>query len=347
MDVEDVGLVLPMGAMIGDHVTPIDHMYFQPTVFRSAPDTYPVYANADGIIEEISSEPLWGENRYRKYRLVIRHTCDFYSIYNLLTSLSPEIEAVTGPISPGGYYAKPIPVKQGELIGRIGGQTLDLSVNYDEVSLGFIVPEHYEAESWKIHTVDPFDYLEEPDKSRLLAKNLRQADPRGGKIDYDIDGRLAGNWFVMGTGGYRSLNDSSTTSWKTHAAFAYDPIDPTQVIISLGSFPAVAQSSTLNERDWDLMQFSVKGNAPDPKDVSVAAGLVKYELVETSYVHGNSNRYWNRMDYANDIRAKGESEVKGVLLVQLVSDRELNLEIFPAKTASQVTGFVRPTAYER
>ncbi|MBI2661514.1 hypothetical protein HYX09_04605, partial [Candidatus Woesearchaeota archaeon] len=45
---EDVGIVMPMGLMIGAHVTPIDHMYFSPREFHSKPDTYDVYADADG-----------------------------------------------------------------------------------------------------------------------------------------------------------------------------------------------------------------------------------------------------------------------------------------------------------
>ncbi len=48
-------------------------------------------------------------------------------------------------------------------------------------------------------TVDTFDYFDEPVKSQLLAKSLRIALPVGGKIDYDIDGKLIGNWFREGS----------------------------------------------------------------------------------------------------------------------------------------------------
>ncbi|MDO8481185.1 MAG: hypothetical protein Q7S65_05235 [Nanoarchaeota archaeon] len=346
MRIDDIGIVLPMGAMIGGHVTPIDHMYFQPAIFNSAPDTYPVYADADGVIQGIGSEPMGNENRYRKYRLIIKHTCDFYSIYNLLTSLSPQILDVSGTIPPGGYSSKSISVKQGDLLGWIGGQTLDLSVNYDKVTLGFIVPEHYASEPWKIHTVDPFDYFKEPDKSALLAKNVRQAESRGGKIDYDVDGRLVGNWFVKGAGGHGD-GGKNPEFWKNHLSFAYDPIDPTRVIVSLGNFTDIAKNSGLNERDRNMMQYGVKGNAPDPKDVSVATGLVKYELVETDYLLGDTNQGWSRMDYAGNIRAVGGTQVKGVVLAQLISERQLKMEIFPGKSASQVSGFVNPVVYER
>ncbi|MCH8908147.1 MAG: hypothetical protein IH840_13745 [Candidatus Heimdallarchaeota archaeon] len=32
----------------------------------------------------------------------------------------------------------------------------------------------------------------------MLEKNPRTVEPFGGKIDYDIDGRLIGNWYLQG-----------------------------------------------------------------------------------------------------------------------------------------------------
>lgn len=344
MKIQDIGVITPMGATIGAHVTPIDHMYFSPVDFNSQPDAYEVYANADGIIDGIGVEPSFAENKHMKIRMTIRHTCDFYSIYNLLTSLSPRIQEITGTLGPGQYYQKPIEIKEGELLGKIGGQTLDLSVNYDKVILkGFIVPEHYEGESWKIHTVDPFDYFKEPYKSQLLAKNVRQVEPRGGKIDYDIDGRLVGNWFKENTGGY-SGGGGGFDYWKNHVAFVYDHIDPTHIIISLGNYEDIARSS--GQSGMISLQYGVKDNSPNPKDVRVASGPVKYDLVPTDYVLGNGQP-WNRISYDSGIRATRGSEVYGVVVVELTSDRKLKLEIFPGKTASEVTGFINPVTYER
>jgi len=57
---------------------------------------------------------------------------------------------------------------------------------------GFVVPEQFNhRDPHKTHVVDPFDYLDEPLRSRLLAVNPRKTKPLGGKIDYDVDGRLA------------------------------------------------------------------------------------------------------------------------------------------------------------
>lgn len=325
MKIENIGIVIPMGSMVGSHVTPIDHMYFQPAIFNSQPDTYNVYADADGVITSIGVEPNNPENKYKKTNVRIMHTCDFYSIYNLLTSLSPEITKVTGEMSYGKYWSGSIPVKKGQLIGKIGGQTLDLSVNYDKVILkGFIVPEHYLGESWKIHTVDPFDYLEEPDRSQLLEKNIRTALPLGGKIDYDIDGKLVGNWFVEGSGGYPAQYIPEI--WRNHLSFVYDDIDPTHIIISMGNY------------EGDAKQFAVKGNSPDPKDISSSNGIVKYELIEIDYVLPNGQQ-WNRMSIEKNIKVRDSDRVMGTVLVQLISDRKIKFEAFPGKTSSQVSDF--------
>ncbi len=338
MHIEDVGLITPMGAMVGGHVTPIDHMYFQPIVFQSPPDTYEVYADADGIITEIAVEPAFAENKHRKIRMIIRHTCDFYSIYNLLTSLSPELAAVTGKMTEGNSWSGKIKVRKGQLLGKIGGQTLDLSVNYDEVILkGFIVPEHYAGEEWKIHTVDPFDYFEEPGRSALLAKNPRTALPRGGKIDYDVDGKLVGSWFVFGSGGFPAKYVPEV--WKSHLSFVYDPLDPTHIVISMGDY------------DGKPMQFAVRGNTPDPKDVAVGDGVVKYELVHSNYVLENG-KFWDRMSAVKSVRVQENEVVNGVVegtvLVQMLTDRMIRFEAFPLKKKEEVAGFTaKAKVYER
>lgn len=35
MRMEDFSMIIPYGLVVGDHVTPIDHQYFSPTVFHS------------------------------------------------------------------------------------------------------------------------------------------------------------------------------------------------------------------------------------------------------------------------------------------------------------------------
>jgi hypothetical protein len=242
---------------------------------------------------------------------------------------------------PGENAEVRIPVSAGQLLGWIGGRTLDFSVVNSEVTLsGFIVPEHYAAEAWKIHVVDPFDYSDEPLRSQLLALNVRTAEPRGGEIDYDIDGRLIGNWFVEGTGGYGGVGFTEPEPDRpyayTHFSIVPDAIDPTTYTISIGSL-LPNQSN----------QFGILGNAPDPAQVSVETGLVVYELVQMDWVDG-SGRWWDRLHFATGLRRRDGSQVLGTVLLQMLEDRRLRVEVFMGRRAPQVTGFTRAAlVYER
>lgn len=344
MNIEDIGTILPLGAMIGAHVTPIDHMYFSPKVFHSPRDTYEVYAMADGIITSISertqnvTDQNNGSPKLAEYQMKFWYTCDFASYYDLITSLSPRLKDEFEKNNRGGQSASVnIPIKAGELVGRIGGQTLDFAVyDYTKILPGFIVPEHYLAESWKIHVVDPFQYFDEPLRSQLLALNPRQAEPRAGKIDYDIDGKLVGTWFKEGNNGFGDTGGQNPAPWRAHLSFAYDSIDPTGIVISIGDYNGESQ------------QFAVKGNSPDPATVSMESGMVKYELTSREYYRSSTGQIWNYMDVYADIKMRAQVHAQGTALVQLIGTRKLKFEAFPGKTIKEVTGFSeKAMIYER
>ncbi len=327
--------------MIGGHVTPIDHQYYYPNNWVPDPNSAnlkEVLAPGDGIITSIQSMPVFfshksNDSNLGDYRIILAHTCTFYTIYIHIYQLSPKLKEALGDIDPSENKRVSIPVSAGEVIGR--ANSFDFSVHNEDVTLkGFIVPAHYEREPWKIHTVDPFDYFVEPLRTQLLKFDLRQAEPRGGKIDYDIDGKLIGNWFKENTNGYQGIKQPDY--WVTHLAIAPEALDPKQIILSLGDFQG------------EPKQFSVKGNSPDPKDVDLSFGLVKYELVDTQYILGDSKEFWNRVSYADNIKASGGDLVHGVVLLQLIEDRKLKVEIFPKKTKVDVSNFTdKAIIYER
>jgi len=89
-----------------------------------------------------------------------------------------------------------------------------------------------------------------------LEKNPRKAAPYGGKIDYDIKGRLVGNWFLEGTG------------------------------ISIGGETGIPRDAC------NICQavYGVKGNAPDPATIDAASGLVKYDLVAREFIDNTGIR---------------------------------------------------------
>lgn len=325
MKVADFNHIEPYGLMIGDHVTPIDHQYFSPTIFHSPKDTYEVYAMADSKIVSIETHPT-------RIRLIFSVSCTFFYYYDLVTSLEPEINEKKLPIS----------VKAGQLIGRIGGQTLDFAVwDTTKPLKGFIIPEHYQAESWKIYTQDPLEYYTDELKAQILSKYVRTTEPRSGKIDYDIDGKIIGNWFEVGKIGYAGeATDPSKEYWKGHLSIAPNAYDPTAFIISVG-YLTDAQVSPNN-------QFSVPRNAPDPATVEVENGLIKYELKRWQDLKTDGTR-WDHMSYAKDIKLDNENfPVEGCALVQLVEPRKLKFEVFLKESCSSISGFsAQARTYER
>ncbi|PJE65343.1 hypothetical protein COU91_02225 [Candidatus Saccharibacteria bacterium CG10_big_fil_rev_8_21_14_0_10_47_8] len=327
MKPEDFSILIPYGLVVGGHVTPIDHQYFAPKDHNSARDSYPVYAMADATIVDIQPR---ANDRGTEYRFVFAHSCTFLYYYDLVTSLSGKVKQA---------YDKNnreinLPIKAGEQVGAIGGQTLDFAVWRTNGTLkGFIVPSHYDGEGWKIYTTNPFPYYTPELRAIVEARNPRVAEPVEGKIDYDIDGKLVGNWFVRASGGY--IGGQKQEYWKTHLSIAPDLYDPSHFTISLGDYGGQAE------------QFEDLDNAPDPATVGVDAGLVKYDLTSWNYLT-STGANWNRDSVAKGLTAKSSGQGVGCLLAQLTSTRILKAEPFPGKSCSMITGFADSVKfYER
>jgi hypothetical protein len=320
MNLADFQYLVPIGAMVGNHVTPIDHLYFSPV---NQTDFFDVFAPADGHIVLIQKRVVNGQTP--QYRIVFEHTGAFWSYYDLVSSLDSSVLTALGvPDVPDNtpQYVR-VAVTSGQRIGNVGTRTLDWGVVYSELTRGgFSVPNHYDYEPWKIHTVDPLDYYDDPLRSQLLAKCVRVAPPFGGKIDFDKDGTAAGNWFLKGTGGYAGTNSSQY--WTGHLALSYYHVDPSVVMFSIG--------------DWQgsQRQYWVKNNTPDPATVTEASGVVKWELL-----------YATRGIYGQTFQGI-PTNVQGILLFQVLPNRELKAEIFPGLIGTQVSGFTAAARiYER
>ena len=334
MDEKDFPYLEPYGLMIDSHVTPIDHMYFAPASRDSAIDAYNVYAPADGVITEIQRRDRSGDGGEVKeeFRLVITYTCTFLSYYDLITVLDPKILEAS-ELEKSDNIQTEISVNEGQLIGKIGKQTLDFAVWDTTRPLeGFVNPKSYESEPWKIYTVNPFDYFADDVKKILLAKNLRTVEPIEGKIDYDIDGKLVGNWFEDGTNGYGGSNRNKY--WEGHMSIVYNHLDPTAIIISIGNF------------DGQSRQMAVRGNKPDPAEVSKETGLVKYELTNFQYVRSDGQQIEG--DFEINMKVIEGQELIGTVVFQLMETRKLKMEVFPGKTSAEVFGFTaQARIYER
>lgn len=324
VDLDAVDVFVPFGLMTGSHVTPVDHHYFQN--FSEPEREIPVYSPGAGRVVSIqhfgvpvSENPV---GIVDDFHLVIEHTCTISSIFIHVDNLIPRLAALDPGV--GNYSSVDVSVEAGELIG-----TFTQNVDYNLVDLSFTVeglidPASYEREPWKIHVPDTFDYFVPDIRSRMENLSLRTSEPRSGRFAYDIDGRLVGNWFEEGTNGYGGANPQRY--WAGHLTFAYDHLDPSMIVVSIGTF---------EERS---SQFAVLDNGPDPAEISVGSGVVVYELVDWEYTV-NGER-WDRFTFATDIEATpGRPPVKGVIAVQLVGQRELLVEVLPGATAADFTGF--------
>lgn len=327
MNIADVKSFTPYGLTAGAHVTPIDHLYFYP---KDGPrDKYPVHAMADGFITEITVRGInvdTGAQRSPEYRYMIQHSCQTISYFDLITKIDDSIIKEYPDAATKGMHGR-FPVKAGQVVGWIGGQSLDTAIYNMNLTLpGFIHPKMYEAEPWKIHTDDFFSYFAKEHQAQMLALSDRKVQPYSGKIDYDQPGKLIGNWFKEGTNGYAGANNYGTGDgsgrgyWTGHLAIFYHHIDPGLIIVSLGEF-----------QDGKPMSFAVSGNKPDPATITKDSGIVKYELI---YGPGSGGKIQ-------------DTQIQGVALFQVLEGEKLKVEIFPNKKGIQVNGFVSPVIYER
>ncbi len=330
MRIADVGAVTPMGLMVGAHVTPSDHIYLFPKDMKAPRDAFDVFATADGAITRIQHRTsMQGSTEqaraYDDYRIFIEHSPTLTTYYDLVTKLAPDIEqAARGGLGERGGFRGCIPVKAGQVIGKVGQRSLDMGVVDQTVARSFIVPEHYALEPWKLHTADPFDYMAEPFRSELLKLNARKAAPLGGRIDFDVDGTLSGNWFLENTNGYSGAGDPRGY-WMGHLAFVRHHIAAENIVISIGDFAGQPK------------QFWVKDNAPDPAKVTPETGITAYELVWGSV--GSDGRKFEGLDTAT---------ARGVLLAQVLPGRKLRVEILPGHSGPAPKSFsAAAKTYER
>lgn len=322
-NLDNVEHILPMGKVSSDHVAPTDHIYLY-----SNKDV-DVYAPANGIVSAIGHMGNfvgdWEGHVMDDWHITIEHDCGLKSIFIHVDELAPKL-AEAAP-EWGGNSFPDIDVEAGELIGRYEG-SVDYMVVDEAVILDFANLESYKSRYNgeyidRVHISDPLEYFNDEIKSLLIGKSLRSEEPIGGLIDYDVPGRLIGTWFLEGTNGWDGLKQERY--WADHLAIIYDAIDPTHVIVSIGTFD---QGHSGN--------FGVKGNSPDPGSVGVGE-FVKYELMDHDYYDGDKR--WDGTYFVKGIKAENGKDARGVVLFELVSDERLKAEWFPNKVASEVNGF--------
>lgn len=364
--VDDIGYIIPMGNMQSGHTTPSDHLYLVPKGAmhqfqsnrpghgqqqnqsqgqgqrprkddRDFGQLYDVVAVTDGFVVTLQwrPNPKGGQAKFDPtvfdravdLKVFIEHAATVWSYMDHLVEVDKSImEQVPGGVKPGQPVQVRIPVKAGQVIGKVGNQTFDFAlIDTTTMRKGFVKPEQFlKRDPWKPHTVDPFDYVDEPLRRTLLAKNTRKVPPFGGRMDYDIDGKLVGNWYEEGTGGYAGLN-RRMDYWVGHLSIVFHHLDPKIIVFSIGNYAGRA------------MQFWVKDNKPDPAKISEGDGVVKYELI------------YGQLGSAGQVQRRQDADtVQGTVLVQVLPNRRLKFEAFPGKIGEEVKGFTNAARiYER
>jgi hypothetical protein len=330
----EVGIILPYGLMVGGHVTPIDHQYFYGKDQSKPANSYDVLAPADGKIVAMEYRPRGSSPNGIKgdYRVVISYSCTFFSYFDLATSLAPEIAAQmpAGWESKNGPQKANIQVKSGQVVAKVGAQSLDYAVWDTTKDLdGLVHPDAYNNyEPWKISTVNPLDYYSDQIKNELLPFYIRTAEPRDGIIDHDADGTAAGGWFKQGTNGYigafKDADFNSQTYADGHLAIAPDYLDPSTWIFSTGA---------INHGT----QYSIKEPSIAPDKFNESDGVVKYELAQFELIDETGGR-WMSKSIPKTLKVKSIRTV-GTVLLQMTAKRELKVELFSDKNPSQVSEF--------
>ena len=269
VDTNKVTEIWPLGHLNPPgHSIPTDHMY----IFVSSRSE--VRSPADGLI--ILTRYFSDEDTY-SLTIAYNNTLTGWMQFD---ELSDKIKNRLNNL--------PIPIKAGEVIGYVNWG-MDFGVYDKNINLHFIHPEKYEP--YMIHTACPLDYFQENLKSFAYSKVDRTKEPRCGKIDYDQEGKLVGNWVPEG------YNTAMEDAWKKQITFVYDFKDPTQIRIGIGEGLKIPS-----------MVYAIEGNAPDPADITPSSGKVVYKLRGTDEF--------------------GQQNIKVTLLVEMVDNNKIKVEGF-------------------
>ena len=343
INVKSLNVIIPMGHMQGNHITPIDHMYLH---YNSSLQ-HDILPMSDGDIVYISDT---GED----YRIVIEYTCNLYSIYIHISELSSEIESQAkwdgkdrqfAEGSSKGKSRVRIPVTKDQVIGYVTGRgSFDLTVVDTNIILdGFIKPETYKDEFWKIHSVDPFKYLVKSAKETLIEKTIIiNPSMPGGKIDYDQKGKLIGNWFEKDSGGYSGIRTEKDPHGSSkHISFAYSALVKDLPWISLGSSFTKTYNSGLG--------FSIKNYTERFENISTTSGKVKFELIELDKGDGTKSGYkisdtgtlWDEISYPSggNLSSIFRNEISMIMMIEILNDESLKIETFNNTTLDQISDF--------
>ena len=319
----DLSKMESYGAIGQMRVIPKSHGGFiQSQIFFDNPDI-PVYAMSDGIIYNIRYEglgtynPLTSPNiigqNYPDYALEIHLTKTAKMHYGHVSELAPDILEAAGELQfgRGTQNHVNISIKAGQVIayiGRHGG--FDIGLTDTKRQAYFANPSRYTPDY--MGSIPFTDFLTPVLREKVWEINPRTVEPRGGKIAYDVEGTLSGNWFLLGA--------TEITEWSKQLVFGYHELYGDRITI-VDASPLSDGDGKINN-NIDSYIWWVKDNVPDPATIKVNSGKVKFEVAA----------WWNYV-YSEE----GPSD--GTVMIELMANSHLKYQFFEDKLPEEVEDF--------
>jgi len=276
------------------HTLPTDHAYFYHHLGAGSFAPLTVVAPAAGVIE--NTYP--GTNGEVKVWVRVNRQFTYYFDHIVLA----------GGLSPGAR------VEAGAVLGVSGAIAFDFAVRDMGSPVGFIVPARYGMDT--LYGQSPLKFFVEPLRSQFYAKVQRASGDLDGRVNYDVDGTLSGNWFAEDLPVTSSSSNDINVGTR-QIAFARDVRFPERQRVSVGGFGITGL-------------YGVQPEAPDFAVVTPASGLVTFRLLETGEPGG----------------PPGTRQV-GLLLAQLLDSRRLRIEVVAGARATAASFSDAATVYVR
>lgn len=285
MDINAIQTITALGAMAPwGHTLPTDHVYFvhhEGSSGSYAPE--PVYAPGPGTVEFTSNG-----------RVDVIYDAVFRYWIGPLT--------LADGIRPGAR------VEAGTLLGHHSiFPAFDFAVLRSTLQLGFVNPLRYGRDT--LTSDGPMQYFDEPIRSALHAKVRRSGDDKDGRLNFDVAGTLAGNWFAEDLPVSESGRGGEMYYGVRKLSFARDVFSPDRPRVSIGGLGFTGL-------------YGVQAGAPEFADVTPASGLVVFRL----------------MSAGAPLSAPSTIQL-GWLLVQLLDAERLRIEAVAFSTAPAPSAF--------
>jgi len=319
VDINNLEYIFPLGGISPPgHTLPTEHMYF------GIDEEVPLVAPADVYIVDVSGS----KNLDKKDRGIRFALCkDVFGYFGHLSTLSEEIREAVKDIDCASWYTESndlcsrelqYKVKAGTVLGTVGAHhgQVDFGAYDYRTMLDYANPSRYgipyfieqgKVKGWSV--VCPIELYDDPLRQQLYDKVSGGIDPTCGEVMQDIKGTLQGNWFIGEVEG----------DWENSIAFVHDNRNPSKILIS------------------------IDGGFTDPGKYEFVPMTTGFFNREFSDVTADGNIYCYEGEDPNRI---GEEKPKGKIIVELVSDTELQIE-YQSNSCSGNFEFNNPTMYYR